>query len=336
LGKSSPSPPPVPTAKETGAAQSATNTSTAAAQAALNDVNQVTPYGTTTYNQSGYYTTPAGDTVPRYTQTTELDPQSQALLDQQRAVAAQQTGVLGQQTGVLGGQTDIQDFLINDRNGNSAPARNLAYQIAQQSENPINFDTNFSGTLNQSPEALNSRVTDALYGQQKSFLDPAWNLKQQQLQDQLSKQGISVGSDAYNNALKQLDSSRTQAYQSAADSSIGQGVQAQQALFGMAQSGQQENLREQQLRQQAPISLLQQIYGMQPQAPQTEQLPQQPISNPAQTGIAPTDFIGAQSAATNAAYQGYNAQVATQNANTGAEAGAATAIASAAAMAAIF
>lgn len=51
MGKSSPSPPPAPDPVKTAQAQTEMNVETAIAQAMLNNVNQVTPWGSVTYNQ---------------------------------------------------------------------------------------------------------------------------------------------------------------------------------------------------------------------------------------------------------------------------------------------
>lgn len=283
MGKSSPAPPPVPTAAETAAGQSAANSATAASQAALNNVDQYTPYGSTTYNQVGDYTNGQGDTVPRYSQTTSLSPMGQQLLQ---------------------GEQGVQSTLL-------PTAQTLANQTASSTTTPLNFNTADSAILRSAPDQLNKQAADAVYSQQKSYLDPQWNQQGQQLQDQLSRQGISVGSDAYNNAQTQLDNARTQAYQGAANSATAQGAQSAAQLFGLAQAGQNQNISEQQLAQQQPLSLLSQLFGSTPTTPT------QPISNTVQTGVSPTDLTGATAAANNAAMQGYQAQVATQNANTG-------------------
>ncbi|MBO6507983.1 MAG: tail fiber domain-containing protein [Roseibium sp.] len=73
--------------KETGAAQTATNIGTAIAQQNLNNVNQVTPYGNLTYEQTGTYEyrDPLNGQVhdiPTYTATQTLNEEQQAILDQ--------------------------------------------------------------------------------------------------------------------------------------------------------------------------------------------------------------------------------------------------------------
>lgn len=284
MGKSSPSAPPAPDPVATASAQGQANTSSAAAQAALNYVNQNTPYGSTAYDQTGSYTDPNGQTVPTYTQTTNLSP-------------------LGQQ--ILSGEQGVATSLI--------PAtQSLANQASWIAQNqPLTFNSPFSGVLNQGPQQLDTNAANAIYGQQKSFLDPQWNQQQKQLEDQLSRQGIPVGSEAYTNAMTQLDNARTQAYQSAQDAATAGGASSASQLFGMAQAGQNQFIQQQQLAQQQPLSLLSEMYGATPASPT------QPIATPSATGVSPTDVTGAAGLSANSAMQRYQAQLAQQNATYG-------------------
>ena len=275
--------PSVPDPTATANAQATANTSTAAAQAALNYVNQNTPYGSTTYNQTGSYTDPNGQTVPTYTQDTTLSPLGQSILT---------------------GEQGVANSLI-------PAAQTVAGQASTAVTNPLNFNTPYSSTLNAGPQQLNTQASDAIYNQQKSFLDPQWQQQTTQLQDQLSRQGIPVGSEAYNNAMTQLDNSKTQAYQSAQDSAVAGGSSAASNLFNMAQQGQAQNISQQQLGQTNALSNLQALFGSSPQTPT------QPVTTPAQTSVAPTDVIGATNAATNASMAAYQAQLGQQNSTFG-------------------
>lgn len=67
--------PVAPNPTTTAAAQTASNVDTAKAQATLNNVNQVTPYGNLTYTS-----TTGSDGVPHYTATESLSPAEQKLL----------------------------------------------------------------------------------------------------------------------------------------------------------------------------------------------------------------------------------------------------------------
>ena len=69
-----------------GQAQTGSNIGSAVAQANLNNVNQVTPYGSLTYGQTGTstYTDPTtGQTysIPQFTATQTLSPEQRALYD---------------------------------------------------------------------------------------------------------------------------------------------------------------------------------------------------------------------------------------------------------------
>lgn len=162
--------------------------------------------------------------------------------------------------------------------------------------------------MNTAPQLLDQNAAKSVYNTEASFLDPQWNQQQAQLQDQLSRQGIPVGSDAYNNAMTQLDNARTQAYEAAQSNAITQGMGAASQQFGLAETGQQQNIQQQQLAQTQPLSLLQGISGATPSTPT------QPIATPNATSVAPTDVVGAQAAANNAAMAAYQARIAQQNA----------------------
>ena len=87
MGKSSPSPPPAPDPVATASAQAQANAGTATAQTALNNINQITPYGSLTYAQTGSqsYQNPDGSTstVPTFTSTQSLSADQQKLYNQQ-------------------------------------------------------------------------------------------------------------------------------------------------------------------------------------------------------------------------------------------------------------
>src|SRR5262249_46847230 len=83
-----PSAPAAPDPVQVAQAQQGTNVGTAVAQANLNNVNTVGPGGSTTFNQTGGYTDPqTGQFVPSYTETTNLSPLGNQLLQGQQGVA---------------------------------------------------------------------------------------------------------------------------------------------------------------------------------------------------------------------------------------------------------
>ena len=87
MGKSTPSPPPAPNPAQVVQQQGVANTSTAIAQARLNNTNQVTPYGNLTYNETGGGYDSNNTWVPQFTATTSLTPEQQHLFDTQQQIS---------------------------------------------------------------------------------------------------------------------------------------------------------------------------------------------------------------------------------------------------------
>jgi len=148
---------------------------------------------------------------------------------------------------------------------------------------------------------LDQNAAQATYNEQLGFLQPEFQQQQQQLNDQLSSQGIPVGSQAYQNSMDQFGLQENQAYQTAANSAIANGEQAAQGNFGMALQGQQQNLSQQQAAQAQPINYISALLG------QGQQLPTQGAVSPSQTGVSPTNVVGAYGLAQQGNEFGYNA-----------------------------
>lgn len=194
------------------------------ATANANRTNSVTPTGSSQWSQD-----PSG----QWTQTSSLTP-------------------AGQQ--VQSGTQNVAASLI-------PTAQNLAGQAGTASTKPLDFSGTNQDYLNAGPTSLNQGATTAAYNAKKTFLDPQWDQSSTDLHDQLSRQGIPVGSDAYNRAMTNFNNSKTQAYGAAADTAVGQGQTGANNMFGMALQGQQQNIAQQQTAQQNPIKLLSQLYG---------------------------------------------------------------------------
>ena len=83
----------------------------------------------------------------------------------------------------------------------------------------------------QDPTLVQQQVTDALYQQQANILDPQFTRSQARLENQLANQGITRGSEAWNTAMQEANLQKQQAYESARQSAIGQGVSAASGLY---------------------------------------------------------------------------------------------------------
>ena len=89
----------------------------------------------------------------------------------------------------------------------------------------------------QNPELLAQDTTNALYKANTQYLDPQFEQAQSKLENQLANQGITRGSEAYNNAMQSFGNQKQQAYESARNQAIAGGTQAAQGMFGMNLQG---------------------------------------------------------------------------------------------------
>jgi hypothetical protein len=172
---STPSPPPAPDPVATANAQGAANINTAVAQSTLNDVNQVTPYGTIDYTKSGGYSSPGingqgGTWVPQFTATTKLSPGMQALFDSNLANSQSSSGVEGK--------------LLNNATAGLSKPLDLSYGATEANLNKFAANT----------------------------LDPQWNQQQTQLNQQLADQGLTPGSDGWKYQQSQFGLNKSNAY----------------------------------------------------------------------------------------------------------------------------
>jgi hypothetical protein len=89
-----------------------------------------------------------------------------------------------------------------------------------------------------------SNVTDALYRQATSRLDPRFRQDQSDLDAKLANMGIVRGSDAWNREEGNLSNQRNDAYDQALYSAIGAGGDEQSRLFGLALNARQQAVGE--------------------------------------------------------------------------------------------
>lgn len=163
MGK--PSPPEPPDPQETSAASTSTNVGTAIANAFLGNVNQVTPDGTLSYEQTGNYewNDPYTDQtydVPTFTATQTLSPEQQAIQDQQRQAELNLSTLANDQSAFLG------DYMAEPFSYDPGEHEGWALGL---------YDELNSDRVSQDDEALRSR---------------------------LANQGIKAGSEAYNREME--------------------------------------------------------------------------------------------------------------------------------------
>ena len=237
---SKPRPPTPPNPQEVASAQTGTNVSTAIANTAMGQVNQVTPGGSLTYSTTGNHTwtdPSTGQTysVPQYTATTSLSPAAQAIQDQNNAASLNLATLAANQSG-RADQLLSQPFSLDsvpggaDRTG-FGPATygaDLTAPQFSQGGTPLPGTANLQDSY--TPEggfsADRQRVEDALMGR----LDQQRGRDMEGLRTQLANQGIGIGTEAYSRALQDFERTNTDMRTSAI---LGSG-QEQSRLLGEA------------------------------------------------------------------------------------------------------
>ena len=253
--------------------------------------NQVTPYGKISYtptyldNQGNPIANPADITDPnmlrQWTQTMTLSPEQQAMYNQNQA--------LNQTLG------DIATTGVG--------------QVQQSVNNPLNFSQN---QALQTPGEIQQQASNAAYQNAAQYLDPQFKQSNAQLANRLANQGITQGSEAYNNAMLNAGNAQQQAYESARNQAYIQGLSGAQQQYAQGLGTRQQQIAEQQVLRQDPLNTLNAIRSGQQM--QVAQMPQVGVSNPAglnsatQQGTAGPDMLGAVTAQGQYNQGLYNAQ----------------------------
>ena len=239
---SKPDPPQPPNPYATAAAATGTNVGTAIANKYLNQVNQVTPQGSLTYNQTGNYqwsdpTTGQVYDIPSFTATQTPSAQQQAIQGQQEAAAYNLAGMANAQSG------RVSSLLSTPFDPNSGgPARGdpnsiLNAQKAATSFNaggPIQTQFGDAGAITKTygPEdnfsADRQRVEDSLMQR----MNPQLERERGNIEQRLADQGIRYGSQAYASAMDDYNRQANDARFAA----VGQAGSEQQRMNQMAGS----------------------------------------------------------------------------------------------------
>ncbi len=265
LGGSSPSAPAAPDPNTTAQAQTQSNKETAQYNFGLNNPNYNTPYGNLTYNQTqkgatydqaaydkalatwqqaqqaqqsasqpirgrGGYIFPAG-----YNQSAQAASTPMPTLDQFKLSDAGNPQVTANVT-----LAPAQQALLDANNKQSLGLADTGNQLLSQVQKSI---------LSQQPtpqdiNSLTQQGRDAYYKQQTALLDPQYQKMQAQQNAQLANQGITAGSEAYNNAQSELGRQRDYAYGQAQNNAITQAPQYAQSLFALNSQQQLQPLNE--------------------------------------------------------------------------------------------
>lgn len=199
--------PQAPDPYATAAAQTASNKDTANYQQSLNQTNQITPYGSINYQQTG--TAPNG--APLTTATTSLSQPVQNLVDSNLSNAQGMSDLGGRLQGAAG-----------DAIGGGTPGAPQFQNLTglQGLGGLQNLDglqglgglQNLSGTqnLDLGPSALQAKIDAA----NRATLDPQWATLGKQNEQTLYDRGLAPGSEGYTQGMNDFNNARNSAYNS--------------------------------------------------------------------------------------------------------------------------
>lgn len=302
-GGSAPTP---PDPQATAAAQAAANREAAITQQQLNMIDQVTPWGTLTYQSIGgqpQFNQQAYDAAMQAWQQSQGGGQQQPAFgdvsdsgyqwSQQQGGAAMQGG---QGAGAMGAMPNPADFYTQpgvDRwqaVTQLSPEQQRLYDLTTQAGERYGMLTNQQlealqgllsqpidlGSLGAAPvanEETRQATADAMMGR----LQPQMQADRQRLEARLANQGLRPGSVAYNRALDALMRSETDA-RLAVDAAAGSEMAR---LFGLEGAARDRAVNEMVLQRSQPLNELAAMFsGSQVQAPQFAPTPQAGVAAP--------------------------------------------------------
>lgn len=248
-----PSPPPAPDYAAAAQATAQGNKDAVLTQTAANRVNQVTPQGNLTYDITGQ--DPYGN--PTWTATQTYSPEQQALYNKNNQLSQ---GLLDSAQTGLGYANDV--------------ISHPGVDTSQLPQNPINPTETYTDAYNR-------------------YMQPNWDRQQASTNNNLSNQGITMGSEAWKNAQQDLRDQQARDQLGAITTGMNTGLNANQQGFQQAAYNQMQ-----------PINVINALRtGSQVQAPSYTQTPNQSFA-------AGPDLLGAATNQYNAALGNYNAQAA--------------------------
>ena len=236
-GKGSAPPAPDYTGAAQAQAQSSAETTNMANYANRPTIN--TPYGGQSWQTESVVDPATGQKVTKWTQNTTLDPKSQQALDSQ--LAMQQ------------GRSDIANRLMpRAEESVMQPIDYSSMESAGTTPTQSNFqslgtspqlETNFR---QNTPEYNQAYVQD-LQNQALNYMRPDQEHQQELMASKLANQGITAGSEAYNNAMRQMSDQQARDKYQALNTAMSQGSQ----MYNNQLAGNAQNMNAMSLGNQA-------------------------------------------------------------------------------------
>jgi hypothetical protein len=198
-------PPQPPDPRQTAAAQTGTNVSTAIANTILNNMNQATPEGSLNFDQTSSFTwtdpsTGHTYTIPRFTATQRLSPEQEALRQLNLRADTNLAGLAANQSGMLQTFMGTPFAPVAPQAGDISLLRGYGTAEARGfMDDAGNITRSYGPADNFSADR--QRVEEAMYQR----MSPQLELDRQRLEQRLADQGIRYGDPAYQNAMSDFN-----------------------------------------------------------------------------------------------------------------------------------
>lgn len=216
MGK--PDAPAPPDPRQTSAAQTGTNVSTAIANAVLGNMDQVTPYGTLTYERVGgdvpdIVTNPSGGGRFGFGRSYSVGDQTFRNRADAERYRSEQSGDFSWTDPYTGETYSIPRYRAVTELNPEQQATLDANQAAQG--NLASLAEERSGFLREylpQTGAITDEIDNRLYEYGRQRLDPRFARQEEDLRTRLANQGIAPGSEAYNREMELMNQGRNDAY----------------------------------------------------------------------------------------------------------------------------
>ena len=273
-----PSPPPPIDAGYVAQQQSKANINAANNSAFLSNINQITPYGSLTYETTGGVYDYDGNWIPRFTAKQEFSPEQQKLYDKQIEVTQGAYDLAGNYVDRIGAAT-AEPFSLS-----GAPATPDVPQY-------------------------NDAFHDDVYNKILERNQPQQQRDRMSLESRMANQGISLGTEAYSSGMDDYNRGIND-FRLAADIDAGNQAisrfNANAASYGMGTDARKNYITEQQMLRMQPIQEISALMG----TGGGQQYPQFVPTNDYQ--VQPTDVAGIHGMAASQAQANYQSQLRSQ------------------------
>lgn len=235
--------PPAPDYTAAANAQAAGSRQVTEQQTWANRPTQITPFGTVSWQASPTYDPATGQSLNQWTQTTELNPQSQAALDSQMAITQGRSDTAaGMLDRVRSEFAPVMDWSQFQQVG-AAPTPQQLNQGPQAEQLQRSLD--FSGAQQIDPsQRYLQRAEDALYGRFAARQEPRFQRETAALETELRNRGVKPGDEAYDRALADMRQSQNDAREQATFQSILNSGSEASRMYGMDLSTRQQQVGE--------------------------------------------------------------------------------------------